>query len=793
MNARIHWKRQALHGLTLLAILAVALGAPAPARALLSNDEIETAIAVSTPPVTLTMSDADFNQSTVAVDDPVISCNGGPGLRTVWYSFVPTVYGEAVIDTFGSQFDTVLAIWTGTRGSLQAVTCNDDAANPGIYNNSEITVRLRPGVRYYIEVAQFTGGTAPQKKTSAAREIVPLASATWLTLNVKFSLVPTATVGKYDNKDRLWKYTGVWTAVTGLGHYLKTTQRTLVVGNTANLTFDGDQFTLYYMKASNLGRLEVWVDNVLVGTIIQTNPKTLYQQPWVSPVFTNGIHTLKLRNAYRYVNVDAILITAPPDLVMPGPITDLAAVPGATYGTVSLSWTATGDDGSDGLAKAYQVRYSAAPIVDQATWDAATAVTSVPTPFIPGSAESMTVSGLTPARTYYFAVRVLDEQGNPSAFGNSPSAVTGFAGPPAGAGTFDNLHSNWMYFGAWAKVLAAPAYLGSYHQSSKIGNSAFFVFDGIKFGLIYGMNKYHGNLDIYVDDVFVVRLNQYSSVQKYQQKYYSPLLAPGQHTVKFLHATGVRVDVDAIQVIQTPDVDNPAAVANLAAAPGAANGTVNLTWLAPVEDAGAGTGTAFYYLGRYSLNPIVTEDDWNAATPISAMPTPKAPSGAETKLVSGLTPGVGYYFSVRAGDEFDNLGPIVAAFGSAKAPVPAGAGKYDNKDTAHILYTNWALNLQPSAYLGSLHLSTLAGRTATFVFTGSDFSLIYARDTVFGTVEVWVDGVLMGTVDESGARVWQQVWKYSDFFGPLTAGQHTVVFRHATGSRVNLDAIEVFP
>ena len=797
MNTYTHWKRRALHILTLLAILAVALGTPAPARAAAPlNDEIENAVRLAAAPITVNMSDTDFIQSTVAVDDPIITCNGGPGLKTIWYSFVPTSYGQATIDTFGSQFDTVLAVWTGARGSLEAITCNDDAENPGIYNNSEIkNLMLRPGVRYYIEVAQFTGGggAAPQKSLSAPRDIGPLASASFLTLNLKFLPLSIATAGKYDNKDALWTYTGLWKNMAAAAHYLGSIQSALALNATATISFDGTQFTLYFMKSSAYGRMEVKVDGVPITTITQTNAGAQYQQPWVSPVFSNGFHTVQLKNLYKYINVDAILITAPPDLILPDPVTDLAAVPGASYGTANLSWTATGDDGSVGLAKAYQVRYSTSPISNLTAWNASTPLTTgLPIPKIPGSAETMAVGGLTPGLTYYFAVRVQDEQGNLSLISNSPSTATGFAGPPATAGIHDNLNARWMYSGVWTRTNAALAYLGSYHLSKVVGNSAAFVFDGIKFTLLYSKNSYHGNLDVYVDDVFVVRINQFNATPKYQQKYISPLLSSGQHTVKFVHATGKMASVDAIEVIQTPDVDNPAAVGSLAAVPGTANGNVNLTWIAPVEDATAGTGTALYYLGRYSLNPIATETDWNAATPIAGMPIPKAPLGAETKGVIGLVPGVEYYFSVRAADEFDNLGPIVSVSARAKSPIPAGTGKYDNRD-ARILYTNWVVTAQASAYLSSFHLSSLAGRTATFVFNGSDFSLIYARNTAFGNLEVWVDGVLMGVINQNGASAAQQVWKYSDSFGPLTAGQHTVVFRHASGSRVNVDAIEVFP
>jgi hypothetical protein len=122
------------------------------------------------------------------------------------------------------------------------------------------------------------------------------------------------------------------------------------------------------------------------------------------------------------VSIDAIRISKV-DAAAPASITDLAAVTGSSEGSVDLGWTAPGDDGSTGTATSYEVRYSSTPITDQASWDGATAVTAgVPTPTSAGTVQSMTVTGLNPGITYYFAIRATDEAANTSGFSNSPSA-----------------------------------------------------------------------------------------------------------------------------------------------------------------------------------------------------------------------------------------------------------------------------------------------------------------------------------------------------------------------------------
>jgi hypothetical protein len=91
--------------------------------------------------------------ATTASDDPVYPCTGEQHYRSVWFRFTPATLGELSLNTYPSTYDTVLAVWTGARGSLTNVACNDDAAGG---RQSVVTVPLAAGTDYYIEVAAYS-------------------------------------------------------------------------------------------------------------------------------------------------------------------------------------------------------------------------------------------------------------------------------------------------------------------------------------------------------------------------------------------------------------------------------------------------------------------------------------------------------------------------------------------------------------------------------------------------------------------------------------------------------------
>jgi hypothetical protein len=95
-----------------------------------------------------------------------------------------------------------------------------------------------------------------------------------------------------------------------------------------------------------------------------------------------------------------------------------------TETSVTLAWTAPGDDSLTGQASRYDLRWSLTPISTLSQFDLATAVPNPPLPQPAGAAESATVTGLTPQTTYWFALQTLDEAGNASALSNVVSIST---------------------------------------------------------------------------------------------------------------------------------------------------------------------------------------------------------------------------------------------------------------------------------------------------------------------------------------------------------------------------------
>ncbi len=105
----------------------------------------------------------------------------------------------------------------------------------------------------------------------------------------------------------------------------------------------------------------------------------------------------------------------------PAAVTDLA-VTGGTDTSLTLMWTAPGDDGNVGTASHYDIRYSTSAIT-AGNWGAATPCNGEPTPQAAGSAETFVVTPLS-SGTYHFALKTGDEVTNWSLLSNVPSATT---------------------------------------------------------------------------------------------------------------------------------------------------------------------------------------------------------------------------------------------------------------------------------------------------------------------------------------------------------------------------------
>lgn len=131
------------------------------------------------------------------------------------------------------------------------------------------------------------------------------------------------------------------------------------------------------------------------------------------------------------------------DTTNPSPISDLA-VADVGDSSVTLTWTAPGDDGMDGAAGSYDLRYLDTPLTDQ-DWVSSTAVSGLPVPSAPGTRDRVTIRGLPLDRLLYFGLVTHDDSGNTSLLSNVVSARPG---PPLCLVTRDSLTFGSVFIGS---------------------------------------------------------------------------------------------------------------------------------------------------------------------------------------------------------------------------------------------------------------------------------------------------------------------------------------------------------
>jgi hypothetical protein len=130
-------------------VFAVAAGsaaAPASAQGAPSNDDFNSAAAISTLPFT---SSVDTTIATAAADDPTSCGSGG----SVWYALTASQNEVIGADTIGSNFPTGLAVYTGVRGALTQVGCNN-------FSGSQATVHFNAtaGTTYFFMLSSAFAG-----------------------------------------------------------------------------------------------------------------------------------------------------------------------------------------------------------------------------------------------------------------------------------------------------------------------------------------------------------------------------------------------------------------------------------------------------------------------------------------------------------------------------------------------------------------------------------------------------------------------------------------------------------
>jgi hypothetical protein len=229
-----------------------------------------------------------------------------------------------------------------------------------------------------------------------------------------------------------------------------------------------------------------------------------------------------------FTDYEEFLVSTDPLVDNNPPATINSLVTGsATSTSITLTWTAPGNNGMKGNATGYWVKYSTTAAITAANWGSATNYTSAKSwvPAKNGTTETRVVSGLKNATRYWFAVKTYDKVPNYGNISNSPSGTTVDAFPPA---TITNLAASnptntsimltWTAPGDNGTLGTATGYIVKYSTSGQITASNWAsaaTFDQSWAPLAGGSAETHVITGLSPDTTYWIAIKAYDKVPNY--------------------------------------------------------------------------------------------------------------------------------------------------------------------------------------------------------------------------------------------------------------------------------------
>jgi hypothetical protein len=147
-------------GWIILSMFFMPVGLAAPA-----NDNLPAALNIETLPYTHQQNTSDASNEPA---EALPQCLNNVG-ASLWYQYTPTTNQTLVFDTFGSNYDTALSLWSGTAHPLTPLACNDDSSNT---LQSQLLVQLEANTTYYLNISGYNGKSGTLRLN--ARQLNPL-------------------------------------------------------------------------------------------------------------------------------------------------------------------------------------------------------------------------------------------------------------------------------------------------------------------------------------------------------------------------------------------------------------------------------------------------------------------------------------------------------------------------------------------------------------------------------------------------------------------------------------------
>lgn len=160
--------------------------APLPPSGL-PSDSASTPFDIPSAPSTVTFS---TSAATLDPTDPAPACGNRSRSKSVWLRFTAPSNGTLTADTFGSNYDTILAAYGRSGNTFIPVACNDDTGSA----QSRVSFQTSAGAAYYFMVTSYNntaatlvfhltfqgsgGGPTPNATPTAVVRVIPTPTST---------------------------------------------------------------------------------------------------------------------------------------------------------------------------------------------------------------------------------------------------------------------------------------------------------------------------------------------------------------------------------------------------------------------------------------------------------------------------------------------------------------------------------------------------------------------------------------------------------------------------------------
>ncbi len=519
------------------------------------NDLIGNATSINSLPYNVVQGNIAY--ATTTGGDPVY-CQSVS--QTVWYRFTSPVTQSLSVNTIGSNYDTVLAVFNA--GTLASVGCDNDS---GGNHTSSLTVNVTQGTTYYIGIGVYGAG-APSNAS--------------LTLNVSGGGAPPLTKGNtfQDNSGYLL-YNGGWGTASNGAYSGGTSHFSGAPGASVTFTISanaGDRLTILRATGPDKAPIQVCFSGIYsCQTFTSQSDYLYYQQPYtvfVPWTATYPVTITHMGSVGQYIDLDAVSLSAAPSA--------LTAGNGFQDSSSNLNYNGAWGSASNEVYDGGSVRYTGVPnssysfTVTATAGDRLTLVRSLGPD--KGSMRvcfsevynCQTVSNNSPVplfqqaytvavpwtATYPVTVTFVGVIGqyldfDAVALASAPVALTV-------GGTFQDSDANLTYKGAWAS--ASGSYDGgTTHYSGQAGASVSFSINAIsgdRLEITRVMGPDRGTMAVCIGGQCVTYSN-YATGLMVQQPLSILLPNSGIYPVTITHTgvTGQYLDLDAVRLSSGPN------------------------------------------------------------------------------------------------------------------------------------------------------------------------------------------------------------------------------------------------